>query len=401
MYSSRTTHSILRQQRGAVFIVMLVIMIMGVAAFLVSSLNSSTLQIKRDEVTADALAQAKEALIGRAASDSTMPGRLPCPEDTSLINSINEGQALSSCTLPAIGRLPWKSLGLGDLRDGNGDKLWYVLSAGFRSLPLNSDTPALLTVDGVSNLAVAIIFSAGTPINGQSRPVPTSSTPPDRTQYLELSNNTGGNTFVSTGSAGTINDRLLLVTHDELFSVVEKRVAGEVRQCLNDYALNNSGRYPWAVPLNDLSYTDQSGLLFGRIPDTFTHTVSDGATYSMAGAWGTCNTHTSNTPSAWWLSWREMVFYGLADAYKPSSTTTSCPNCLTVNPPSTTADKKFVVIVAGKALATTIPAQVRANNTDKSTLTNYLEPPNTVVSTTTFAQSGVSATFNDTVVSQQ
>ena len=46
--------------------VMLVIIVTGVATFLVSSLNSSGLQITRDLKTTKALLQAKAALIGRA-----------------------------------------------------------------------------------------------------------------------------------------------------------------------------------------------------------------------------------------------------------------------------------------------------------------------------------------------
>ena len=253
--------------------VMLVILVMGVATFLVSSLSRSALRIERDQKTAEALAQAKQALIGRAVSDNTVPGRLPCPEDTSLIGTPNEGQALGSCsnTLPVIGRLPWRTLGLGDIRDGNGDKLWYVLSAGFRNSPINSDTPAQLTVDGIPNSAVAIIFSVGPPINGQSRPIPTSSTPPAVTQYLELSNNDGDNTFVSNGPADTFNDRFQLVTPSDLFRVVEKRVAKEVKTALATYFATN-GVYPYPANFLDSScagmcYSDPT-VCRGRLPQT-------------------------------------------------------------------------------------------------------------------------------------
>ncbi|MDD5181297.1 MAG: hypothetical protein PHT15_08570, partial [Gallionellaceae bacterium] len=49
------------RQRGAALMVMLVILVMGSAAFLVSSLSRSALQTERDQKTAEALAQAKEA----------------------------------------------------------------------------------------------------------------------------------------------------------------------------------------------------------------------------------------------------------------------------------------------------------------------------------------------------
>ena len=51
------------KQHGAALLVMLVIMVLGAATFLASSLNRSALQIERDQKTSEALAQAKEALI--------------------------------------------------------------------------------------------------------------------------------------------------------------------------------------------------------------------------------------------------------------------------------------------------------------------------------------------------
>ncbi len=379
-------------QRGAALMIMLVIMVMGVVAFFVGSLSSTAIQIKRDEVTANALAQAKEALIGYAATHDT-PGKLPCPEDTGAIGGIYEGKEQANCgNATVIGRLPWRALHLDDIRDGNGDRLWYARSAGFYSSPINSDTPAQLTVDLVPNKAVAIIFSVGTPINGQSRPVPTSSTPPDVAQYLELSNSSGGNTFVSTGPTGSFNDKLLLITPDELFRVVEKRVAGEVKNCLNDYALNNGGLYPWASPWNTLTYADTSGTLSGRIPDTpFSNTVVSNTL--MNNTWGGLPCKIISN-SGWWLDWKGMVFYQVSNEYSPTPTGTTL---LTVNPPSAIANNRFVVIVAGKMLAA-LP-QARSSVPETTNLSNYLEAPNNG-GTTTFAQSGVSATFNDTVVFQ-
>lgn len=393
-------HSRLRKQRGAVLMVMLVILIVGAAALLLNSLSKTTLRLAHDKITADALAQAKEALIGYAANSST-PGQLPCPENTGSIGYPLEGQAKSSCSLPAIGRLPWRTLGLGPLRDSNGELLWYVISPGFRTSPINSDTPAQLTVDGIPNSAVAIVFSAGSPINGQSHPPLAPGTAPDITQYLELSNNVFNNTsFISTGPSGTFNDRLLPITHNDLFSVVERRVAAEVKQCLNEYATNplNMGRYPWATPVTDFTnYLDNTNQLFGRIPNTpFTNTATTGMNNSWTGA---CTIVSS---SGWWLDWKELVFYGLADAYKPvtpllapaANACTIAGACLSVNPPSATANKKFVIIVAGKMLSTQINRP-----TNKSTLSNYLETPNSG-GATSFSQGATLATFNDTLVFQ-
>lgn len=162
------------KQRGAAMMVMLVIMIMGSAAFLVSALNSASVKIERDKKTADALAQAKEALIGRAAIDTTLPGSLPCPNN---MGGANDGVAdsLSGNDCPDyIGRLPWKTLGLPDLRDSSGAPLWYALSRNFRdnaSNTLNSDSTGTLAVVGSPSAVnvVAIVFAAGANLGGQSR----------------------------------------------------------------------------------------------------------------------------------------------------------------------------------------------------------------------------------------
>lgn len=144
--------------------------------------------IERDKITAAALAQAKAALIGYAAgvsiSSGGRPGDLPCPDTN------DSGSTGSSCGNAAgttgqttrIGRLPWKSLGLPDLRDGDGERLWYAVSSNFKYnirttciLPgqpgyisgaeagcLNSDSRGTITVRN----------SAGTVINDGSNPDP-------------------------------------------------------------------------------------------------------------------------------------------------------------------------------------------------------------------------------------
>ena len=73
-----------------------------------------------------------------------------------------------------------------------------------------------------------------------------------------------------------------------------------------------------------------------------------------------CNIRSNST--GWWLNWKEHVFFGIANAYTPLPS----PGNMTINPPSTMADKKFVVIIAGKKLT----GQVRSSNANKSTLSN-------------------------------
>lgn len=461
----------LTRQRGAALMVMLVIIIMGTAAFLVSSLNSARLQNARDTTTADALAQAKEALIGyavkvqlstSASSNQPRPGDLPCPDTN------NDGLQESSCgnasgstgQAARLGRLPWKTLGLPDLRDGSGERLWYAVSNNFKyntrnTALLNSDTPGTITirdsagtvinngcaayglpncpVPGASDAtfgtgAVAVIIAPGGVLTRQG-----SSAAQDRSSsganlasnYLDIATVSGvthdNQNFTDTSSVDgliqgqiksydvasnsyslILNDQLRVITRDNIMPPIQKRVAAEVKLCLNEYALNNHGRYPWATPLTDLAYQDASNQLFGRIPDSLNKSYSDSGNVMNFQWEANCNTHNNITPSTWWKNWREQVFYGLADAYKPvagaaTPAVNACATssvCLSVNPPSATADKKFVVMVAGKMLGTQA-----GRPTNKSTLSNYLEAPNSN-GTLSFAQSAVSATFNDTVVFQ-
>ena len=95
---------------------------------------------RRDQASEQALAQAREALLAYAAdrpiSAVVGPGFLPCPDLD------DDGWAESTCGSLAgdrgqeerLGRLPWKTLGLADLRDGHGERLWYAVSTRYKGL---------------------------------------------------------------------------------------------------------------------------------------------------------------------------------------------------------------------------------------------------------------------------
>lgn len=425
------------RQHGAVLMVMLVILVVGASALLLNSLSNTAIHTERDKITANVLAQAKEALIGFSVSvdlsvSGKRPGDLPCPDID------NDGLANSPCSGNALGRLPWKTLGLSDLRDSSGEHLWYAVSSNFKNSPrtscalsgqlgcLNSDSVGTITIrspDGtitndatIGSGVVAVIIAPGTVLQRTDQP-----SAQDRSitginnpiNYLDIAPIEDNANFTDSNINGFVqgsikdssgrfilNDQLLIITQDNIMQAIQKRVAGEVKQCLNEYANPLSGgfmRYPWAAKLDPafpVSYSDTSGQLFGRIPDTaFTMTDTDSAS-AMFSSWvGNCKIISN---SGWWLNWKEIVFFGLADAYKPSSTPSpSCGTCLTVNPPSTSTDKKFIVIVSGKKLL----GQNRSSNTDKGTLSNYLESGN-ADGVTPFEQQPNSPTFNDTVIFQ-
>lgn len=270
-------HPLNGRQRGAAFIVMLVIMILGVATVLVGSLSSAGIKISRDVKTAEALAQAKDALLGSAAINTDYPpGNLYCPDTD------NDGtsDAGGSADCPRyIGRLPWKTLGLPDLHDAVGERMWYTLSRNVRRdvsvRPLNSDTTGTLNISGTnagSNL-MAIVFAPGTNVGTQSRSenlVPCTTTGTTIKENLCAANYLeGNNDDPSPGTAPNLNyqdantgvpfnDQLISISHDQLLSITEKRVANEIRNVLKTYYAA-WGSFPFAAPFADPSSSTFTG----------------------------------------------------------------------------------------------------------------------------------------------
>jgi hypothetical protein len=135
----------------------------------------------------EALATARAALIGYAISYAeTHPGEgygfLPCP-DSGNTGSTPIG-ACGARGTAAVGRLPWRTLGLPELRDGWGECLWYAVAGSVKHNPkpqaLNWDsagqfrlldpTGRELPVAAADGMAVAVVFSPGPPRPGQTRP---------------------------------------------------------------------------------------------------------------------------------------------------------------------------------------------------------------------------------------
>lgn len=225
------------------------------AGFLLDRLDAAAVARHKADVTTEALRQAKDAIVGWSVLQGT-PGKLPCPEDTSLIGAANEGQAASNCTLPAVGRLAWRTLGIGPIKDGEGEPLWYAVSPGFRSTVINSSTPAGLVMD-MAAVAVAIVFAPGKPLAMQSRGPFSAASPPLAANYLEYASSGGAPSFISVGPQEYFNDRQMVIRHPDLFNTVVKRVVREVR----GDAQNGLVRY-YQIH-NDLPPTSNGATLYG------------------------------------------------------------------------------------------------------------------------------------------
>ncbi|MCP5269453.1 MAG: hypothetical protein H6943_10540 [Zoogloeaceae bacterium] len=219
--SAKRMISIRHQQGAALLLALLLVVIVGLSIF-VAQLSPAAAKFAIEQRTQAALAQAKEALIGRAAADNNRPGSLPCPDTD---NDGFENGVAGNCTA-YIGRLPYKTLRLDALRDGNGELLWYAMSSALRdntaAQPINTLTVTGLSLDAQANMA-AILFAPGQPLSGQNgRPGN------NRSDYLDGTNAITANAFVSGPQSDTFNDSVLGIGRDELFRTVAKRVLAEI-----------------------------------------------------------------------------------------------------------------------------------------------------------------------------
>ena len=277
-----------------------------------------------DQQTAQALAQAKQALIGYAATyrdrnADKVFGYLPCPDMSTAGTEGSAETSASDCLkkdVTVIGRLPWRTLDLEPLRDGDGECLWYAVSGNFKANLnktdlMNWDTNGLIEImaaDGANFIAggsgtsadptmraAAVIFAPGAILPGQNRtPSGTSATEIcggnyDPTAYLDadaastINNATvppappphvltrfiaAMNSDHTASTSDAFNDRIAFITPREIFTAhVEKRadflpylhdpVSGmlkEVAECVAGYGNKGDGRLPWAAPLVYANY---------------------------------------------------------------------------------------------------------------------------------------------------
>ena len=195
------------RQRGAALLIFMMLAVTAALTYVVNGLTAERVAARRTQNSLAVMVQARDALIGyaqryREEQAAQVPpqldrvyGYLPLP-DLGTSRNNNTGCLLEGCdaanfsgnalNTTVIGRLPWRTLGLGPLKDGHGECLWYAVSGSHqrqqRVTPMNWDTLAqldIVTADGTAALAslltathdrpVAIIFSAGPPLPGQNR----------------------------------------------------------------------------------------------------------------------------------------------------------------------------------------------------------------------------------------
>jgi hypothetical protein len=220
-------------------------------------------------------------------------------------------------------------------------------------------------------------------------------------QYLDTDSISGYSNSNMTGSAlsiddfiilppgsDEINDSIIYITHNELFSAIDKRsdiadmakldaLASDLAKCISEYPSNPSDdkRLPWASPVsltdyrNNLSYDDQVGLLYGR----FSNNIGDsndaipGNTYS-----GILieNCFSSDSEKFYlWENWKDHLFYEVGSGFSPTATTPS-PGCDSLTCIEVNGGLYIgVIIFSGPPLS----SQLRLASSDKQVIENYIE----------------------------
>jgi len=387
----------LKKQSGYALLILMALLTLVAATLAVKTMNNNgNSQTDRDKITAAALAQAKEALIGYAGTyrdtHANLPlnGYLPNPDMGPGLNS-PEGSAAGSSSrdISIIGKLPWRALGLQPLANKNVDCLWYIVSGRFKNQyktdSLNWDTQGQIDVidangNTVAGNLAALIIAPGMPLDGQSRTLVDATHTRcggnyDAHNYLDAyniadalagtvnyftgsSNNsrapdTSNKTFVQTGN-DHYNDQLLFITVDDIFRTIIKR---------NDFS------YEIQLFMNDTNLIHEVSSI--------TVSADNKGTSNL-----TCSHITHSDNQNFCNNWKEMLLL----------TKLPASGAITIDGIATASCNR-VLIFGGQKTG----SQLRLSSTDKTTPANYLEGDNlTGFATPTSAGSNFNgaSTFN-------
>ena len=447
------------QQSGAALLMLMLAVLAATATVLLATLSNNELKTRRQIETRQVLADARRALIEYAIVNPDLsaakPHSLPCP-DIDASGGLLDGEAHTTACGPAgesaIGRLPWRTLGIQPQKDASGACLWYVVSgswkdaAGETSPLINSDSNGQLQLYGVeaANLIegvapderiVAVVLAGMPSINGQTRPAAGTGCAAggNAANYLDTDSGSGISNAILSGVADAIdqlavaanvnglhNDRVAFITRADLAQRIESRVDFDAKMralglaaahCIANYAANNPGgvndkRLPWPATLAmadyrpDSAYDDvNNGLLSGRLPDI----VEDSNSTTNNGINRILSDCSPVAVPAWtpamatvWQHWKDHFFYAVADSFSPTASTPSvCGSCLTVNGSGQYA---AVLMFANKRLSTQQRNAPPMDVNTKQVAGNYLEGINAIAvpGVATDFESGPETTaFND------
>jgi hypothetical protein len=363
------------KERGTTLLIIVLLMVTGGLYLLVGALSPVRLREERARATAEALAQAKETLIGDALAAHNIKdaGYLSLPDlGFGIGGAPSEGTAAANFSgnnkdLTVIGKLPWKTLKLATSPNSAEECLWYVVSGRMKKSPrtdiFNWDTQGQIDVIDINGTIVAtnlaaLIVAPGPTNTGQSRALADPAYIQcggnyDARNYLDsyngddapigevnyftgstnhrLASDSSNKRFVLASNSHR-NDRLLFVTVSDIFRLLSRRTdfAAKITSLLDD-------------------------------PDLRTQA----ATMDVVGSKGTdklkCADILNNDIASFCNDWKEMLFL----------TQLAVPAAITLDGAVTPICTR-IAIFAGQAIV----GQLRISASDKSDKSNYLEAAN-------------------------
>lgn len=460
-------------QTGATLILMAFIIALATTVYLLKTYDPAQLRLERDKKTHQALATAKQSLLAYAAQTITKspntlpplncndncprPGDLPCPDKN------NDGEAETTCNDQAdrLGRLPWKTLGIDDLRDGSGERLWYAVSNQYKNntrLPLlNSESLGTISsrvaagnqvydARNGSGLA-AIIIAPGSPLNRADNIMQDRASLSGKfgnnvaSNYLDTAfgeDNAGFIDFklndltidgfisgnIKVGEMVILNDIILPITRDEMNAIMEPRVLTEVMQAmLNNFCPNKADvknrvcteitiydYFPdpakvtdftclGSATIDNVDCNSNSGISFGRIP------VGGNTSPVTNGGWEgqDFNSILQGKSSNNWFQqngWREFIFYAVAPACTEPTKSCTGAGYLTLNNALTPipAPTPNNKKIVLIAGGSALVGQSRTSS-NKLIVSNYLEDENTLPLDNTYLRYIHNMNRNDRLIS--
>lgn len=245
-----------KHQNGAALLAILAIVLVGITVIATSALSVNAMREKANKKSTTALQEARKALLGYALN-STPPGQLPCPDNN---NDGREDISGVNCTTQ-LGRLPWRDLGLSELRDGYNSHLWYSFNQNLRaasSFKKSSSMATALNLDGTP--LAAILIAPNRPLSTQNR---NANSP--LSDYLEGINADANPNNFSRVVDDQHNDILLSLENQAYWSLMEESLLKRVAALLTEYQIE-CGFYPWAANHGMPPYNSVDALQQGNVP---------------------------------------------------------------------------------------------------------------------------------------
>jgi hypothetical protein len=361
------------QQQGLAMLILVFMIALAFTSYFVFGLSTEASKRNREERTAQALVNAKSALLGWSVAHPQYPGIMPFPDRSGDdLNYDGNSDCINIAVTPLnyphlIGRLPHATQTLpcvgtllnglsGSFVDGDGESLWYAVSrnlirpAGLPTLVINPSIinnpsfPWLIVRDKngqiISNRVAAVVIAPGRVVGAQNRAgglagpaayldsvvvggVPYSNADdaiPNEDFIMAEDMQQVANPHPVYAQPYQFNDKLIYITIDELMSALEQRAIREARNALRAYYLASSSNavnrfYPYAAMLGDPNHACTEVTFAGTLP--------------LDSALSTC-THPNVGMNAflpnWFIEsqWQEFMHYVLAN-----DCSFAVPGCLT------------------------------------------------------------------------